>query len=222
MSKPTLLYFPSRGRAELIRLVLAEAGVDYDELPIGKGSPPWNGRPTDLKALQSAGVLPFGAVPVWEEPGGLRLAQSTAIANHLARAHGLRGSSPLEETRCDELLGAVDDVRLELRKLLTVTPAERPALRAELLSSTLPRWMGFFERLLTTNRGGTEYVVGTTMTIADLALWYLLEMVQDNGFGAALEKHPALVAFFQRSGDRPRLAAYRASGRRHPLAPLPT
>jgi len=222
MSKPTLVYFPSRGRAEVIRLVLAEAGVDYQEHPVGRGTPPAGGRPTDLGALDGAGALPFGAVPVWEEPGGFRLAQSQAIANHLARAHGMRGSTPVEEARCDELLGAVEDVRAELRKLTTAAAEQRPALRAELLSTTLPRWLSRLDRVLRANRDGTGFAVGGALTVADLALWYLLEQVRDNGFGAALAPHPALVAFAERIGSRPRIAAYLASPRRPAFVPLPT
>jgi len=222
MSKPALVYFPSRGRAELIRLVLAEAGVDYQEHPIGKGTPPVNGRPTDFTELKASGALPFEAVPVWEEPGGFRLAQSLAIANHLARAHGLGGRTPIEAARCDEWLGAIDDVRLELRKLVS-TPAEgRAALRAELRTVTLPRWLGFLDRHLRTNQGGSGFAVGTGVTIADLALWYLLEMIRDNGFGEPLDRQPALVAFAGRIASRPRLAAWLVSSRRHPFAPLPS
>jgi len=107
MSKPTLLYFPARGRAEIIRLLLAEAGVDYQEHPVGKGTPPQGGRPTDLAALLADGTLPFGAVPVWEEPGGFRLAQSHAIAAHLARTHGLAGKSPAgKKTHAEVEVGA--------------------------------------------------------------------------------------------------------------------
>jgi glutathione S-transferase len=221
MSKPTLIYFAARGRAELIRLVLAEAGVDYQEHPVGKGTPPVDGRPTDLAALKATGTLPFDAVPVWEEPSGLRLAQSGAIANHIARAHGLRGKDATGEARCDELLGAVDDVRLELRKLATAAAGERAALRAELASSTLPRWLGHLDRLLRNNGGGGGFAVGTSVTVADLALWYLLEQIRDNGLGGALERHPALVAFLERIGSRPRIAAYLKSTRRPPLVPLP-
>ena len=222
MSKPTLIYFASRGRAELIRLVLAEAGVDYQEHPVGKGTPPVDGRPTDFAALKATGTLPFDAVPVWEEPSGLRLAQSGAIANHIARAHGLRGKSAVEEARCDELLGAVDDVRLELRKLATIAAGERPALRAELASATLPRWLGYLDRLLAKNGGGAGHAVGASITVADLALWYLFELIRDNGFGGALERYPALVAFGERIGSRPRLATYLKGGRRPPVVPLPT
>ena len=221
MSKPTLIYFPSRGRAEVIRLVLAEAGVEYEEHHVGKGTPPANGRPTDLAALKESRVLPYGAVPVWEEPGGLRLAQSAAIANHLARRHGLRGANPLEAARCDELLGAVDDVRGEVRKLASCAADQRTAVRAELLGATLPRWLGDLERLLKPRLDATGFAVGGALTVADLALWYLLELIQDNGLGAALDHCPALKAFVTRLAARPKLAAYLASPRRPKLTPLP-
>jgi glutathione S-transferase len=222
MSKPTLIYFASRGRAELIRLVLAEAGLDYQEHPVGRGTPPVNGRPTDLAALKASGALPFEAVPVWEEPGGFRLAQSLAITNHLARAHGLRGASAVEAARCDELLGAFEDVRAELRKLATTAAEQRPALRQELLTATLPRWLGHLDRLLRANRDGTGFFVGASLTVGDLAVWYLCELIRDNGFGAAIDRYPALVAFAGRIASRPRLAEYLKSPRRHPFAPLPT
>jgi glutathione S-transferase len=221
MSKPTLIYFAGRGRAELIRLVLAEAGVDYQEHVVGQGTPAVDGRPTDFTALKATGTLPFDALPVWEEPGGLRLAQSLAIANHIARAHGLRGRNALEEARCDELLGAYDDVRLELRKLVTVDADRRPAVRAELAATTLPRWLGHLDRLLARNGGGGGHVVGASVTIADLALWYLLELIRENGFAGALDRYPGLVAFAERIGSRPRIAAYVKGPRRPPFVPLP-
>jgi glutathione S-transferase len=202
MTRPTLLYFASRGRAELIRLVLAEAGVEYDEHHVGKGTPPADGRPTDLAELKAAGVLPFGAVPLWEEPG-LRLSQSAAIANHLARRHGLLPADPVEAARCDELLGGVDDVR------------------AEVEATVLPRWLGDLERLVAPRLTAGGFAVGKGLTVADLALWYLLELLRDNGLGAALERCPGLSAFFGRIAARPRIAAYLASPRRHKFTPLP-
>ena len=221
MPKPTLIYFKGRGRAEAIRLLLAEAGVDYDEHHVGRGTPPAGGRPTDIAELKAAGVLPFGAVPVWEEPDGFRLSQSAAILNHLARRHGLRGASPVEEARYDELLGAVDDVRAELRKIQVAAAAERPAVRAELLATTLPRWLGDLERLLKPRLEATGFAVGAKITAADLALYYLLELLQDNELAAPLSACPALSAFARRIAERPRIAAYRASPRRHPFTPFP-
>ncbi len=220
MSTPTLIYFPGRGRAEVIRLVLAEAGVEWDEHHVGRGTPPVHGRPTDLAELKASGALPFGAVPVWEEPG-LRLAQSAAIAAHLARRHGLYGASPLDAARCDELLGCVEDVRGELRKLYVAPADGRAAVRAALLSTVLPRWLGDLERHLRPGLDATGFAVGASLTVADLALWYLLESIRDNGFGAALDGCPALAAFASRIAARPRIAAYLSSSRRPAFTPLP-
>lgn len=221
MSKPTLFYFAARGRAELIRLVLAEAGVDYREHPIGRGTPPLDGRPTDFDALKATPLLPFGAVPVWEEPDGFVLAQSAAIAIHLASLHGLRGATLREAAQCDQMLGAYEDVRAELRKLATVAPEARAAQREELEKKFLPRWFGYFDRLLRANHGGAAWLVGGSFSVADLALWYLVESCQDNGFGGAVAAYPALVAHAGRVVKRPRLAAYLASPARHPFVPLP-
>lgn len=221
MPKPTLLYFPVRGRGEVIRLLLAEAGVDYQEHPVGKGTPPHGGRPTDLAALQADGTLPFGAVPVWEEPGGFRLSQSQAIAAHLARTHGLAGKSPAEAARVEEWWGGIEDVRAEVRKLAAAPAERRAALRAELTATTLPRWLGFLDRLLRANRGGAAFAVGEGLTVADLALYYLLELLRDNGFGEAVDRYPALAAHAQRIASRPRLAAYLTSPKRPALTKLP-
>ena len=101
-------------------------------------------------------------------------------------------------------------------------PAEqRGAFRAELASSVLPRWFGYLDRLLRSNRGGGAFAVGEAITVADLALYYLLEMVRDNGMGEAIDRYPALAAFERRIASRPRIAAYLASPRRPKLAPLP-
>ncbi|MGB8931853.1 MAG: glutathione S-transferase [Anaeromyxobacteraceae bacterium] len=222
MSKPTLIYFAGRGRAELIRLVLAEAGVDYQEHVVGKGTAPVNGRPTDFTELKATGDLPFEALPVWEEPDGFRLAQSLAIASHVARAHGLVGRTPVEVARCDEWLGAVDDVRAQLRRLSSAPAEERAAIRTDLRTVTLPRWLGYLDRRLRANDDGRGFAVGAGVTIADLALWYLLEMIRDNGFGEAIDRLPVLSAFAQRIASLPRVAAWIASPRRRPFAPLPS
>jgi glutathione S-transferase len=221
MTKPTLIYFNGRGRAELIRLVLAEAGADWQEHHVGRGTPPANGRPTDIGQLRESGVLPFGAVPVWEEPDGLRLAQSSAIANHLARRHGLAAVDPLEAARCDEVMGCVDDIRGELRKVQTASPEQRAAVRGELERVVLPRWLGDLERHLKPRLETTGFAAGGAIRLADLALWYLLEMVRDNGLGAPLETCPALSQFAGRVAARPGIARYVASPRRPAFAPLP-
>src|SRR5262245_5653737 len=138
----TLVYFAARGRAEIIRLALAEAGVEWKDetFPLD-----------DFPKLKASGRLPFQAVPIWEEDGGFRLAQSQAILQHVGRTHGLAGKTPQEQALVDQALGAVEDVRVEIRKLTSAPAEKRPEVRAELLTKTLPRWFGYLEALLGSN-----------------------------------------------------------------------
>jgi glutathione S-transferase len=220
MIKPTLVYFAARGRAELIRFVLAEAGVDYQEHSIN--GPATLDRPTEFAALKASGTLPFEQVPTWEEPGGFRLAQSLAILGYLARTHGLHGKSAHETAQIEQTVLGMEDLRGELRKLVTAAPEKRAELRQELIATTLPRWLGFLEKLLAANHGGRGWFVGDSVSTADLAACYLVELIRDNGMGAPLEKAPLVAALAARVAERPRIAAYLKSPRRWPLALLPT
>jgi glutathione S-transferase len=194
------------------RLVLAEAGAPYQEE---------NFTYADFPALKRSGRLPFGAVPVWEEDGWV-LAQSAAIATHLARANGLYGKSARDAAEIDQAMGAVEDVRNELRRISAAAPEKRAQVRAELLATTLPRWFGDLERLLASNRDGQGFIVSDSFSVADCALWYLVEIARDNGFGATLNDCPKLLKFFDRIAARPKIAAYLASPKRWPLTKLPS
>jgi glutathione S-transferase len=159
-------------------------------------------------------------VPVWEEPDGFRLAQSMAIVRYLGAEHGLMGKTPREAALVDQMLEAYQDVRPELRKLVNADPDGRAALRDELDATILPRWLAHFDRLLAANRDGAGFVVGASPTVADLALFYLVELIEDNGF-SALAAHPRLTAFQRRVAERDRLRGYLKGPRRFPFVPLP-
>jgi glutathione S-transferase len=216
MTLPTLTYFSSRGRAEIIRLVCAEAGIAYEEKSLGVYHPV--DKTPEFLALKQTGVLPFGAVPLWEEPGGFRLAQSDAIVRHLARTHGLYGRDAREAARCDMIFAGADDVRLEVRRLIGTAPEQRAALRDELRTSILPRWLGYFEQLL----GDASFIVGDAPSFADVAMFLMLENIRDNGLGAAYDGCPRLAAHGERMAARRGIAAYLASPKRFPVQLLPT
>jgi glutathione S-transferase len=209
----TLVYFASRGRAEVIRLTLSEAGADWKDETFAI---------EDFPKLKASGRLPFQAVPLWEEDGGLRLAQSYAILQHVGRTHGMVGANPREQALVEQALGGVEDVRGEIRKLMGAAPEKRADIRSELVSKTLPRWFAMLEKMLASNAGGEGLLVGDRVTTADLALYYLLEMTADNDFGAALADAPKLQAFVKRIATRPKIAAYLSSPRRFKLTKLPS
>jgi len=84
-----LHYFQIRGRAELARLILHQAGVEYEEVYI-----------SDWPTRKASGFYPFGQLPVLVEDGTV-IAQSFAIARHLARVNGLAGKNETEATFAD-------------------------------------------------------------------------------------------------------------------------
>jgi len=207
---PVLTYFPSRGLAELVRLALAAAGVPYEQRFVGDADPAL------FPALKASGSLTFGAVPLWED-GDFRLVQSDAILRHVARTHGLYGSSAGDAARCDELHEGVRDVRAQLARLRSAAPGDVPALRAELAETVLPRWLGHFERRL----GGGAWFVGGALTYADLSVWSMLETLRDNGLAAGLAACPGLVAFEARVAAVPGVARHLADPKRFPVQLLP-
>lgn len=207
---PVLTYFPSRGLAELVRVLLSVAGVAYEQRFVGDRAPEL------LPALKASGVLAFGAVPLWED-GSLSLVQSDAILRHLARAHGLYGATASDAARCDEQHEGVRDVRAQLGRLRGAAPADVAGLRAELADAVLPRWLGHFERRLT----GRTWLVGDAVTYADLSLWLLLETLRDNGLASGLAACPALTAHEARVAALPGVAAHVADPNRFPVQPLP-
>jgi glutathione S-transferase len=220
MQKPTLIYFALRGRGEYVRLVLAEAGVDHHEHPVVKetGLPPIDGRPQGFSELKATGELPFEALPVWVEPDGFKLAQTTAIVDYLGRTHDLHGTTPREQALVDQTLLAIDtDLRPEFRKLVLAAPDKRAAVREEYQTKFQPRWFGFLEKTI---KG--PFVLGERITVADLALFGFLETQRDNKLGDAFLKLPRLAALFEAVAARPNVAAWLKSPRRYPPLIIPT
>jgi len=214
-----LTYFSSRGRAESIRLLCAAGAIEYEEKSLGVYHP---ARKTpEFLALRATGTLPFAAVPIWEEPDGLVIAQSDAILRHIARTRGLYGRDAVDAARCDMVLSALEDMRAEVRQAATTEPDKRAALRREVVTVTLPRWLGHFERLLAANGAGRTWVVGDRMTVADVVLYGAFEILHDNSLEAPYASCPGLAAHGERMGQKPGIARYRSSPSRFPAQHLP-
>ena len=77
-SKPTLTYFHLHGKNEPIRMLLAKAGVDYNDVRINF---------EQFAEIKATGKFPVDQVPIWEENGRL-MNQSYAILRYLGRKHG--------------------------------------------------------------------------------------------------------------------------------------
>merc|ERR1712227_871746 len=97
MSDIKLVYFNVKGRAETARLVLAYAGVKYEDKRI---------EGAEMAALKP--TLPFGQLPVLEYKG-TTICQSMTIARFLANEFGLAGDTPIEKAQVDEVVDSISD-----------------------------------------------------------------------------------------------------------------
>ncbi|MEI8257577.1 MAG: glutathione S-transferase C-terminal domain-containing protein, partial [Deltaproteobacteria bacterium] len=86
---------------------------------------------------------------------------------------------------------------------------------AAFLKDRLPKFLGYFERVL--QRQGGEFLVGTARSYADLSLFQCVEGLR-YAFPKAMARQepsvPGLVALHGRVASSPRIAAYLASPRR--------
>lgn len=94
------------------------------------------------------------------------------------------------------------------------------ARSADFLRHRLPKFMGYFERVLNHNPAGKGHAVGGDTTYVDLSLFQLIEALA-YAFPRAMktfDKHyPALAVLRERVRARPKIAHYLASNRRSPF-----
>jgi glutathione S-transferase len=90
----------------------------------------------------------------------------------------------------------------------------------DFLSARLPKFLGYFERVLERNRTRAPWMVGTQLTYADLSMAHVLAGLQ-YAFPIAIRKamrnRPRLRALHDHAFERPRIALYTASVRRLPF-----
>merc|ERR1712168_181021 len=91
-----LTYFNLRARAEPARLLLAYAGVKYEDIRIPA---PWD-NPSPWASMKPS--TPYGQVPLIQWNGEI-IAQSMAIARFLAAEFNLKGKNNLESAEIDEI-----------------------------------------------------------------------------------------------------------------------
>ena len=81
----------------------------------------------------------------------------------------------------------------------------------------MPKFLGWFERILEANPAGADHLVGNSVTYADLSSFQLVEGLRfafPLTSERELAKLPCVTALRKSMAERPRLKAYLASERR--------
>lgn len=220
-----LYYWPTiPGRGEFIRLALEAAGADYVDvarLPESEGG----GRPAVAAFLtdETLDHPPF-APPILKS-GKLVIAQTANILSYLGGRHalapksedGARWALQLQMVMADFLVEA-HDVHHPLAKELYYEDQTAEALRrAESFRSLrIPKFYGYFERVLAQNPSGDAHLVGKRLSYADLSLFHIAAGMR-YAFPKAMARiepdYPRVVALYDLVAANERIRAYQASDR---------
>jgi len=169
MPQYKLTYFDIRGRAEGIRYILKQAGVDFED----------NRVSGDTWAAYKP-KTPFGQIPVLEVDGKM-LAQSCAIGRYLARAHKLAGCDDWEAARCDMIVDWSIDLLMKLRPAVTAMfGKDMEKMKTEVEAQkkeAIPAFLNEYEKMLKEN--GSGWFVGKNVTWADLVVAELMSRLSE-------------------------------------------
>jgi len=227
--KYELYYWPHiPGRGEFVRLALEQGGADYVDvgrLPEAEGG----GRPGVAKMLEKAtdGRTPF-APPILKA-GKVLVFQTANILHYLGprlrlapkAESGRLWAHQLQLVLADFLVEA-HDVHHPIAKSLYYEEQKAESLRRadNFRKLRLPKFLGYFERLLKDNPGGDRCLVGKSLSYVDLSMFHVvsgLHYAFPRTMARMIPDLPRLAALYQNVPALPRIAAYLASPRRMPF-----
>ena len=84
----------------------------------------------------------------------------------------------------------------------------------------MPKFLGYFERVLKRNTKGAEFIFGKKVSYIDLSLFQMIEGLRyafPRTMARLEPQHPRLITLHDRIMARPRITAYLSSPRRLPF-----
>lgn len=223
-----LYYWPTiQGRGELVRLALEEAGVEYADVARERGKD--RGVRALMRFLGPRAVERPPFAPPFLKAGRLVIGQTANILLFLGEHHALAPRDEAGRLWTHQLQLTIADFLLEIHDThhpvaagLYYEDQKAEALRRaqDFTRNRLPKFLGYFDRVLGRSARGEPWLAGHRLTYADLSLFQILAGLQyafPHATEAALRKHRRLVGLHRRVQERPRIAAYLASERRIPF-----
>jgi glutathione S-transferase len=221
-----LYYWPGiQGRGEFVRLALEEAAADYVDVAREPG-----GEDAMLELLDAGRVSHAPFAPPFLKAGRQLIGQTANILLFLGPRHAL--SPPDEPGRLwthqlqltiADLVGEVHDTHHPIASSLYYEDQRREARKraADLRERRLPKFLGYFEHILSRHSRPGAYLAGRRLTYADLSMFQLMAGLRyafPNVMAVLEPRFPALLRLHDRVRERPRIAAYLASPRRLPFS----
>ena len=220
-----LYYWPGiQGRGEFVRLALEEGGAEYVDVARGRGG---------VAAMQrlmdgAAGTHPPFAPPFLKD-GEVLIAQTANILHYLGRRLGLAArdeagrlwAHQLQLTIAD-IVDEAHDTHHPIASGLYYEDQKAAARRraSDFITNRVPKYLGYFERVLERNPLGDRYLIGRRVSYCDLSLFQLIAGLRYAFPRAMARLEPNFVrvtAVHDHIAVRSRIAAYLKSARRIPF-----
>jgi glutathione S-transferase len=214
-----LYYWPGiQGRGEYVRLALEDAGAGYTDVARSD-----RGMGAMMKMMEArSGTPPFA--PPFLKAGKLVIGHTANILFYLGSRHGLAPKAEAGRLWVHQLQLTVTDFVVEVHDTHhplgpsmyyedQVAPAKKRT--GEFWDERVPKYLGYFERLLKDNGG--RWLTGRKATYVDLSLFQIVEGLRyafPNRMKAFERKIPGLLDLHDRVAARPNIKAYLASDRR--------
>ena len=222
-----LYYWPSiQGRGEFVRLALEAAGAPYVDVARERGA----GRGVKgLMSMLDGGAPQTPFAPPFLRDGAIVVSHAANILQYLGPKLGLAPKDDagrffaqgLQLTITD-FVAEVHDTHHPIATDLYFEDQKKEAKgrSAAFLRHRVPKYLGYFERVLSDNPAGPAHAVGGEMTTVDLSLfqiWSGMAYAFPHAFANAGKLYPALAAVASSVAAHPRVAAYLASDQRIPF-----
>jgi glutathione S-transferase len=174
-TKPKLIYFNGKGRAEIIRLIFAVVGVEYEDhrfAPNADNDTNPSRSNDEFVELKKSGISITGQVP-YLEIDGLKLVQSMAIARFLAGRYGLFGNgTEAHRVQIDMIIDTVQDCINKYVEMRIEKDEERKAtLTKDFWETMCVKYGEILEKFLDHNEIKSGYFVGDRLSLADLVVF---------------------------------------------------
>jgi glutathione S-transferase len=221
-----LYYWPTvQGRGEFVRLALEEGGAQYRDVAreSGKGAG-IQGMTRILNDLEAPSFAP----PILRA-GQLLIGQTANILQFLGprlkiaprTEAGRLWTHQLQLTIADFLV-EIHDTHHPVAGGLYYEDQKKEARRraADFVKNRMPKYLGYFDKVLGQNGSGEQFMLGAKLTYVDLSIFQLvagLKYAFPYATRKAARKYPRLFALHTRIQERPRIAAYLSSPRRIPF-----
>jgi glutathione S-transferase len=221
-----LYYWPGiQGRGEFVRLALEEAAAPYLDIarvPESEGG----GVRAIERVLQNGALAHLPFAPPFLRAGREWIGQTANILLFLGErlglaprnASGKRWVHQLQLTIAD-FVGEVHDTHHPVGGGLYYRQQKREAKRRsqEFRDNRMPKFLGYFERVMGANGSNRTWMVGSRISYADLSMAQVIAGLR-YAFPVAscgvLRKCPRLRALHDEVFSRPNIERYVASGRR--------